>query len=113
MFHPRQLTHGAQLLLPVLLAGGWIASFAAAATAHPINLTRATLTFSADRTYQLDITCELPAYVMQVQPGHIDDDLAEEFRSLPLTDLNGMLDDARASFGQRVAIQFDGQPSAP
>ncbi len=97
---------------------GWllltiIVGAASSAFAHTVVLTRARLIIAADGAYRLTIDCDLPAYLMQARPGHLDRELAEEFRTLPDADLEGALADARQSLRQRIRLDFGGQVSGP
>src|ERR1700677_3002549 len=98
-------------LLGMLAAAMLSLCYCSTAMAHPTSLASATLAIRANGTFQLDLTCDLAAYVMQAKPGHLDGQLAEEFQAMPLEDLESALADARNSLEQRLTLHFDGQPA--
>lgn len=93
------------------------ALFAALATtpvsAHPTHISSAILTLDPDRSFQLIITYDVAAGVMQTeQPGHLSDELIEELKRLSDDDLRKLVAEATQIFARRLVIKCDGQPIA-
>ena len=91
----------------------WAASQPVAAWRHPVPLATATITLEADGRYRLEIACDVAAYIMQAEPGHLAGQLAEEFRALPPDDLQAMAADARQALARGLQLDFDRPPARP
>ena len=81
--------------------------------AHPLIVAKATADFSQSDHYEITITCDVAALVMQSTPGHLDQELIDEFRTMPRENLMERIGDARRAFQPRFRIEFDGAPAVP
>ncbi len=99
-------------VLVVLAVAGWLGG--TPVQAHPMAIASAILTLDADHSFQLIVTYDVAASVMQTeQPGHLSDELAEQLRTLPEAELTKLIDDARKIFARRALIRCDGVVISP
>lgn len=87
----------------------WFLGQAGIAAAHPLSLASATVNLESDGQLHVELSCDVAAFVMQAEPGHLAGPLAEEFRSLPPDDLGAMAADARRSLARGLRFDFDGR----
>ncbi|MBL8830075.1 MAG: HupE/UreJ family protein [Planctomycetaceae bacterium] len=91
----------------VLAVAGWLS--VESVQAHPLAIGSAILTLDADHSFQLIVTYDVAASVMQTEePGHLSDELAEQLRILPEAELTKLIADARKIFARRAMIRCDG-----
>lgn len=91
----------------------WLLCQAGVVSAHPVPLASAAVTVEPAGQLRVELTCDVAAFVMQAEQGHLEGPLAEEFQSLPAEDLRAMAADARRTLVRGLRLTFDGQSAAP
>ncbi|MFQ5718790.1 MAG: HupE/UreJ family protein [Acidobacteriota bacterium] len=92
-----------------LLALG-VVGLPAPATAHTLGMTSATLRFSDDGRFQLDLIYDVTAILAGVQPGHLMDRDVDAILRLPVAEKSRRLAAIRDAMARGVDLRFDGRP---
>lgn len=75
--------------------------------AHPIP--QATAGFELQSgNFHLTITCDVAAFVMQTEPGHLGEQLAQDLREMPAEEIQSRIASARDGFRMQLVIAMDG-----
>ena len=104
MRHPPLVLAAAASLAGILLLTG------AAAHAHPLTFTAATLTLQADGAFQADLIYDLDALALGAPLDADDAELVAVLEGLSPDDFETRVGGLRRLFERRVRIRFDGDP---
>jgi hypothetical protein len=79
------------------------------ATAHEPTITRAAATFDDDGSYRIDLTCDLDAMLLSMEPGRLSDDDYDSLRALSVAELTGRIETLQTTFVAAAGPLFDGR----
>ena len=79
--------------------------------AHPLSFTETTVTLHVDRTFQVDMVCDLDALALGVPQDTDDAQLVATLRALSPEEFFALTQRLRQLFLRRVRVRFDGDPA--
>ena len=84
----------------------------ALASAHPLTFTETELVLRVDRTFQVEMICDLDALALGAPQDADDAQLVETLRALSSEEFERRLERLGELFRRRVRVRFDGEPVA-
>jgi hypothetical protein len=81
--------------------------------AHDFQFTQVVVVLSSDGRYQADISADVDALALGLDPSTDSAIVAQRMASLSAAELRQAMDRARATFAQRTQLYFDGQAQQP
>ena len=79
--------------------------------AHPLSFTETTLTLNVDRTFRVEMVCDLDALALGLPQDSNDAQLVATLRALSPEDFFDLQQRLRQLFLRRVRVRFDGDPA--
>ncbi len=90
-----------------------LVAFSPPALAHDFTITATSVRILSNRTYQIDMTCDLDALALGAANNADSAKLAETLRAMSREELEAALQRLRELFQKRVRIRFDGTATTP
>ena len=90
-----------------------ITAGAARVEGHTFTITEVLAVFTADGTYQIDVTIDVDALALGVPPTEDSASVAARLRALPPEAFDAAVEQAKRTIGRWVRIRFDGEKQRP
>lgn len=94
-----------------IFCSGLAMLLACPAPGHPLPLAEVAATFQADGVYEVAVEGDVGAYIMEGTTYHLTPQEQEHLRTMPIAELESLLNKGRERFVSGLAVRIDGRPA--